>query len=325
MDSTERLLLDAIDRLLADHVSPALRQGASDGVFPEALFRSLEEGGYLEVPLASDALAAASLFRMLELAGRYALPGPLAERLLASLWLQEPPTRAMTLGWRPATSASLVAPWGRWATWVLELPIFSLDTVADSDEVVVWRVEACEPALDPFRSEPLDRIRGERIASQLVAHPWVTLARARVALMVGALESTLELTLRYLSERQQFGRPLAKFQVLQHQLAVMASEVAAARLAAAAAIAEDDETRVAVAVAAAKARVGEAAGRVADIAQQAHGAMGYTREHELHQFTTRLWRWRDEAGHEGEWQRWLGGRLLARQPLDPWSFIVENS
>ena len=49
-----------------------------------------------------------------------------------------------------------------------------------------------------------------------------------------------------------------------------------------------------LAVAIAKARCGEAAGKGADIAHQVHAAMGYTREHNLHFSTRRLWAWRDE-------------------------------
>ena len=57
-------------------------------------------------------------------------------------------------------------------------------------------------------------------------------AAIRTLQMAGALDVTLQLTLTHVSEREQFGRTLSKFQVVQHELAKMAAEVAAASAAA---------------------------------------------------------------------------------------------
>ena len=65
------------------------------------------------------------------------------------------------------------------------------------------------------------------------------------------------------------------------------------------------------AVAVAKARVGEAAGKIVAVVHQVHGAMGFTREHPLHRSTRRLWAWRDEFGGEATWQKRLGAAALA--------------
>ena len=65
----------------------------------------------------------------------------------------------------------------------------------------------------------------------------------------------------------------------------------------------------------AKARIGEAAGKGAEIAHQIHAAMGYTREHNLHFSSRRLWAWRDEFGNESFWQMRLG-RMVAKQGAD---------
>jgi acyl-CoA dehydrogenase len=66
-----------------------------------------------------------------------------------------------------------------------------------------------------------------------------------------------------------------------------------------------------IAAASAKIRTGEAAGHACAIAHQVFGAIGFTEEHELHQFTKRLWSWRDECGNEAFWSRELGERILA--------------
>ena len=85
-------------------------------------------------------------------------------------------------------------------------------------------------------------------------------------------------------ERKQFGQPLAKFQAIQHQLAVMATEVAAStRSVDQMQMTEDAPSDLDVAIA--KARVGEAVGVSTDTAHQVMGAMGYTREHHLNYLT----------------------------------------
>ncbi len=50
------------------------------------------------------------------------------------------------------------------------------------------------------------------------------------AQMVGALERVLDMTVTFAQQRQQFGRAIGSFQAIQHQLAVMAEQVAAARM-----------------------------------------------------------------------------------------------
>jgi hypothetical protein len=117
--------------------------------------------------------------------------------------------------------------------------------------------------------------------------------------------------LEYARERVQFGRPIARFQAIQHSLASLAGEVAAAGAAADAAASAIirhgiDDQRTLFTIAAAKIRAGEAAGAGAAIAHQVHGAMGFTREYSLHHSTRRLWAWRDDFGAESIWAMRLG-------------------
>jgi acyl-CoA dehydrogenase len=99
-------------------------------------------------------------------------------------------------------------------------------------------------------------------------------------------------TVEYARTRVQFGKPIASFQAIQQQLAVLAGHTAAAGMAAAAAVADlESPARLAHSAAVAKVRCGEAAGAAASIAHQVHGAIGITKEHSLH-FATRLWSWR---------------------------------
>jgi acyl-CoA dehydrogenase len=149
----------------------------------------------------------------------------------------------------------------------------------------------------------------------------------RIALMAGAAQRALSSTLRYVSEREQFGRPLSGFQAVQQQVAELAGETAAMRISVDAAIdlcgrhgLEHD--RAGDVLAAAKVQAGRGAGRVARIAHQLHGAIGLTDEHSLGLATTRLWAWRDEAGSEAEWACELGARVLDRGAEGLWCFIT---
>jgi alkylation response protein AidB-like acyl-CoA dehydrogenase len=111
-------------------------------------------------------------------------------------------------------------------------------------------------------------------------------------------------------------------------MAVMAAEVAAAIRSAEAGLAGLGGERETDEIAQAKVRVGESVGVVAELAQQVHGAMGYTHEHRLHHCTRRLWAWRDEYGTEQEWQERLGrriARLADDQGIDAvWQFVASR-
>jgi acyl-CoA dehydrogenase len=137
-------------------------------------------------------------------------------------------------------------------------------------------------------------------------------ALARSVQLAAALERVLAWTVQYAGERQQFGRPLGKFQAIQMELAEMAGEVTAVTAltdAAVQALARGEN--VVLAAAAAKVRAGAAVEVVTRLAHQVHGAIGFTQEHKLHHLTRRLWSWRDEAGSELAWSRVLGAGLLA--------------
>jgi acyl-CoA dehydrogenase len=141
-------------------------------------------------------------------------------------------------------------------------------------------------------------------------------ALSRVLLIAGAATSALRLTVRYGQERSQFGRPIAGFQAVQHQLAALAGEVSAARAAADSALEACAErgfesATTFFAVAAAKVRSAQAAGAVAAAAHQVHGAVGLSLEHELRLVTTRLWSWRSEWGGRRNW-----AQEVARAALD---------
>ncbi|MGY1745595.1 acyl-CoA dehydrogenase family protein [Blastococcus sp. SYSU D00695] len=149
-------------------------------------------------------------------------------------------------------------------------------------------------------------------------------ALARSVQMAAALEQVLAWTVQYAGERVQFGRPLAKFQAIQMELAEMAGEVTAVTAIVDAAVQGLDRgaPELPLLAAAAKVRAGAAVEVVARLAHQVHGAIGFTQEHRLHHLTRRCWSWRDEAGGEATWSRVLGAGLLAGGAEELWPTLT---
>jgi acyl-CoA dehydrogenase len=147
-------------------------------------------------------------------------------------------------------------------------------------------------------------------------------AMIRAAQMAGAVESLLEQSVRYVTERKQFGKPIGSFQAIQHNLAIVAGHVAAAGIAAEHAFRAADRGDPVFEVAVAKVRAGEAAGVSAGLAHQAHGAIGFTYEHSLHFSTRRLWSWRAEFGSESRWALRLGRHVAAAGADRLWSELT---
>lgn len=104
----------------------------------------------------------------------------------------------------------------------------------------------------------------------------------RAAQLCGLARRSLEATLAFLQQRQQFGRKLSEFQALQHRAVELYAQTRLARASwrAAARFMHNDPTSTAtqVAVSAAKARCGDVANLLAKQAIQMHGAFGFTED-----------------------------------------------
>lgn len=152
-------------------------------------------------------------------------------------------------------------------------------------------------------------------------------AAATVSLMAGAMGQALSLSIEHVNTRQQFGRPLGKFQAVQQSLAVMACEVAAVDAAAAALAARLDATgfdaeAADFEIAAAKLRANRAVGVVTGIAHQVHGAIGFTREYDLHRVTIPLMRWRSQHGNDAVWAARLGRQVAGLGGRGLWEALT---
>jgi acyl-CoA dehydrogenase len=154
-------------------------------------------------------------------------------------------------------------------------------------------------------------------------------AVARSLQIAGSLETMLEISVRYSNERVAFEKKISKFQAVQHNLAKLAGESAAALAAAtsaADALADPATPREAafLEAASAKIRCSEAAEKAAAIAHQVHGAIGFTIEHILHRYTLRALAWRDDFGSESYWAVELGKRVAANGADELWPLVASR-
>ena len=106
--------------------------------------------------------------------------------------------------------------------------------------------------------------------------------------MLGGADAVLEMTVEYAKQRTQFGRPVGSLQAVQHHCANMATDVEGCRqIAYQAAWRVSEGLTADREVAMAKAWVSAAYQRVCATAHQCHGAIGFTKEHNLQLFTRR--------------------------------------
>lgn len=141
--------------------------------------------------------------------------------------------------------------------------------------------------------------------------PWAMAATLAAGEMAGAMIAVQAMTTDYALTRKQFGREIGRFQAIQHQIAVMAEETMAARMAAQAAFVGPPSNVSERRAAAAKIRCNQAAARVSGIAHAVHGAIGVSEEYGLHHHTRRLRALSMAHGGESWWAAKLGDWALS--------------
>lgn len=318
-----------------DVPAAARRWAAGDREPGEALWRTLAGLGVtgLAVPERWGGLGAglADVMIACEELGHHPVPGPVPESvaavpvLLAGLAGERPAGNPAT-GENPGT-VSLA---GRWLPGLAEGMIATLTLpprlpyAADAgaaglvllvDGDTLWLADAGEPrrSVDPART-----LSAASSRELLASGPAVTAAATRAfdagalacaAQLLGAGRAMLEASVRHARQRSQFGHPVGSFQAVKHHLAEVAIRLEFARplVAAAAATLGADDGCAGRDVSAAKVAAADAAYRAARTSLQVHGAIGYTQEHDLHLWLTKV---RALAGAWGS-QSWHRARVLA--------------
>jgi len=135
---------------------------------------------------------------------------------------------------------------------------------------------------------PADHLLGETGEGFVQAMKVLDGGRISIAaLSVGIARGALDAALAYAATREQFGRPIAAFQLIQAKLADMATNVDAARLLTQRAASLKDAGRTTTRESAmAKVYASEVAVAVAEEAIQIHGGYGYTKDYPVE----RAWR-----------------------------------
>jgi acyl-CoA dehydrogenase len=354
VEEAENIVAQTAERIFADLADAQTINHDKKSGWKAPLWRALSEAGlplsWVAEEYGGSGASLAEGFGVLSAAGRFAIGVPLAETMLAGWLLSQAkivspegemtvapagPRDRITLNADGALSGrARGVPFARDAKHIAVLAHdgkglvsialveadkcrieSSLNLGGDSTDTLTFdRVTpvAVKPALDNFDLTSL-LLMGAVVRSLQIA---------------GSLEAMLEISVRYSNERVAFEKKISKFQAVQHNLAKLAGESAAA-LAAATSAADAFATGAApdaafLEAASAKIRCSEAAEKAAAIAHQVHGAIGFTVEHILHRFTLRALAWRDDFGSESYWAVELGKRVAANGADELWPLVASR-
>ncbi|MDA9643009.1 acyl-CoA/acyl-ACP dehydrogenase [bacterium] len=341
LSETSQILSDTVEKIFSDNVTKQCIINSEKGEWPKELWNEITENG-LNLVLVPEALGgvggswfdAGILFKAI---GKYQAPIPLAENIVAG--------HLLGLGGIPLPDNSIVTildgefsikdnklsgiskrtPFGSSATHGV-----ALINDKSSSKVILLSIPKDSISDDKnlaleSRSN-IDFVDVEILSSSeiLFSSDYILKIGAlmRSCQIAGGLEFLLDQSVKYANDRIQFGRPIAKFQAIQQELAVLATHVAASGVAADYASSSMDDGCEDLAIASAKSRVDDAVSIGASIAHQVHGAIGFTYEHGLHFATRRLWSWRAEYGSGSYWAKSIGQKAVASGSKNFWPSIT---
>jgi pimeloyl-CoA dehydrogenase small subunit len=152
-------------------------------------------------------------------------------------------------------------------------------------------LRAAELTLSGVRVSAGDILGDPGAALPVIEHVVDEAIAALCAEAVGTMQVMHETTLEYLKTRQQFGRPIGQFQVLQHRSVDMLVALEQARsmaMFAAVMAAEENATERRRAMAAAKVQIGRSGKHIGQEAIQLHGGIGMTMEYKVGHYFKRM-------------------------------------
>ena len=334
------------DEIFASTTEPMLDVQRVDMEFSHELWSTLRDAGLTLLSTPEERGGSGASLRelavVLEASGYHAAPVPLAEHDLLASWL-------LGIGDLPAGSGAMTAavtdqrltkhrltaildhvPWAG----IAETLVVAGDGFIATIPLAAVRIEplmdiAGQPGGRVHIDTELDRERYAEIAVSPANEYRLRGALARSLQTCGALSRALALTCEHAQQREQFGRPIAKFQAVQALIANAASSIALAKTAADFAVEAVishgfDTPRGVFAVSVAKIEASRAATLVARNAHQVHGAIGFTLDHRLRHFTSRALAWRAEFGVQREWQH-RRGNLVLESPDGVWELVTALS
>jgi acyl-CoA dehydrogenase len=351
---SENIVAETAEKIFADLADAQTINRDKKGDWKPPLWRALSEAGlplsWVSEDCGGSGASLAEGFSVLSAAGRFAIAVPLAETMLAGWLLSRAgiasPDGAMTVA--PANPKDRIAlnadgtlsGRARGVPFAKDARHFAV-LAQGAGGLSIALVDAVGGRIEPglnLAGDGSDTVTFAN-ASPVAIKPapkgfdqtalMLMGAVMRSLQIAGSLESMLDISVRYSNERVAFEKKISKFQAVQHNLARLAGETAAAMTAASSAAdtianASKFDDAVFLEATAAKIRCAEAAEKGAAIAHQVHGAIGYTLEHILHRYTMRALAWRDDFGHESYWAVELGKRVAARGADELWPLVASR-
>ncbi|MBV9458367.1 MAG: acyl-CoA/acyl-ACP dehydrogenase [Bradyrhizobium sp.] len=355
MSESENIVVETAEKIFADLADAQEINRDKNGEWKAPLWKALSEAGlplsWVGEDCGGSGASLAEGFGVIGAAGRFAIAVPLAETMLAGWLLAQAgiasPEGEMTVA--PASPKDRITlnadgtlsgrsrgvPFAKAAK---HIAVLATGTNGVSIVLVNSSAVRIETGLT-LANDNSDTVTFDKVKPSAIKPAPKDFDQTALMLMggvvrslqiAGALESMLDISVRYSNERVAFEKKISKFQAVQHNLAKLAGESAAALAAATSAAdtiassADFTGDAVFLEAVAAKIRCAEAAEKGGAIAHQVHGAIGFTIEHILHRFSLRALSWRDDFGSESYWAVKLGERVAARGADELWPLVASR-
>ncbi|ETW23919.1 acyl-CoA dehydrogenase family protein [Mycobacterium gastri] len=328
-------LAEMMDAVFADY-----RESHPGGVTRDAaLWRRLDDLGLVRLTGSEESGGSGAGWyeaaELLAAAVRHAVRIPLAEHDLLACWLlqanQMPADSTVrTVCLLDDRGVADDVPWASSADRIVVVwhtgPEYQLADVAAESLIITSGTNLIGEPRDTVSADT-GVLCGLPVAGQVVATLMLKSALVRAIQVCAALDRIVRLSIEHATSRFQFGRPLSKFQVIQHLIADIAAEAALARAATEAALtaavrSDWSAPNLDFLVAVARSCAGQACSVVVRNAHQVHGAMGTTREHRLHEYTRAALAWRSEFGSVHYWDEQVTHAALEAGSAGLWSLIT---
>lgn len=326
-------LVDMMSAVFASH-----RENYGPGEGLDALWSQLTELGLVRLTGSEEAGGSgagwAEAAELLRAAAFHGVCVPLAEHDLLACWLLDRAglpvdTLRRTACLLDGTGRARGVPWASAAGRVVVVWHDGGYRVADVDLAALTIEPGRNDAGEPRDTVVADlaTLTGVPVPDEVVTQWQLRAALVRAIQVCAALDRIVAMSAAHVSERIQFGRPLAKFQAVQILVADIAAEAALARAATDGALAEALRTEwsgesVGFLVAVARSCAGHAASVAVRNAHQVHGAIGTTREHRLHEFTMPALAWRSEYGSVHHWDDKLTDYATGSRATGLWGLVT---
>ena len=297
LDADQRAIVEAVDALLVRHAGARrAAELAQSGGYDHALDDALEASGFAQVARGEETGLLEAVLIPEAIARSAGVVSAGAALIVAPALCAEPLPGPITLAERgdarplrfAAQARSLLLAEGDEARWIA-IEDGSAEPVDNRFALPMGRWRSALP-----EGQPLGAGSGERMR----AHWRLALA----AELLGYMEAALDLTVGYLKERHQFGRPIGSFQAVQHRLALCSVLVEGTRWLSYEAAAKGADPQACTTAAA---HAADSARQLFRETHQLSGAMGFTREHDLHVWSMRLPLLRVELGGASQHRRSL--------------------